>query len=149
MRDRRAPRTPVDELLPGQRKPSPEVFFGPWRGQKTANEKGRKNSLEKDRCPQCCRAVSPVLTKPTRTGYGRQDQGSLPVANRECFAAPINARQQYRASTTRPCAAVIRWLLSTKRPQALRQAQLIAWCPHQAGGLSPNIERTIRCPTMS
>jgi len=133
----------------GPKKALSRGVFEPWRGQKTANEKGSKNGLEKDRCPQCCRAVSPVLTKPTRAGYGRHIQGSLPVANRECFAPPINARQQYRATTTRPGAAVIRWLLSTKRPQALRQAKLMAWCPHEAGGLSPNIERTIRCPTMS
>jgi len=117
-RDRRAPRTPVEEVLPGQRKPLPEVLLGRGVGQKRANEKGREKGLEKGPCQQCCRAVSPVPKKPTRAGHGGHNLGSLPVANLECFAAPISARHQYRATITRPRAAVIRWLLSTQRPQA-------------------------------
>ena len=117
-RDRRAPRTPVEEVLPGQRKPLPEVLLGRGAGQNRANETGRENGLEEGPCQQCCRAVSPVPIKPTRAGHGGQDLGSLPVSNQECFAAPISARYQYRATIPRPRADVIRWLLITQRPQA-------------------------------
>ena len=108
----------MEEVLPGQRKPLPEVLLGRGVGQKRANEKGREKGLEKGPCQQCCRAVSPVPKTSKRAGHGRHNLDSLPIANRKCFAAPISARHQYRATITRPRAAVIRLLLSSQRPQA-------------------------------
>ena len=67
----------MEDVLPGQRKPLPEVLLGRGAGQNRANEKGREKGLEKGPCQQCCPAVSHVPKKPTRAGHGGHNLGSV------------------------------------------------------------------------